>query len=1217
MKRRVAIAIALLCLAAVCAPAQEFRATISGHVFDASGGAVPSAKIQAVNTATNETNTATTDTSGSYTVPFLRPGVYKVTVTASGFKQSVKDDVTLQVAKVLAVDFNLEVGAVTESVEVSADALALETQTASRSGVVTTQQVAEMPLNARNPFMLGTMMPGVTFRGAAIWQRPFDNGAIAQWSVNGSRDSSTEFMMDGASNGGQMGSNNIAYVPVVDAVQEFTMQMNLYNAEYGRTGGGIMNVVLKSGTNTFHATGWEYMRRTQLDANTFQNNAIPASATNPSGGAPRPNHYLDQYGFQVEGPVYLPKLLPKDGKVKLFYLGTFENYREGTPNPLFVSWPTVDMRNGDFSKLTNASGQAITLYNPYDATLDASGNPVRKPFANNQIPASMMSPIAKAVTAYMPLPNQPTAAGNRYGTLNTYYPGYFDVDKFYNLILKFDWNFGDKHRAFFRHASNDRTEDRASNGIDNAPGTDGQQPFQRINDAYVADWVGTITPTFVLNARASYNRFIEKGFGRANEGFDVSKFGLPTSLISQLPSPIYFGRWNFYNGNSGTTSIYNPLGRGQSNNFTNTYQLSFNATKISGKHTMKAGLDIRQINYLQQNTGDILQFNSYSGYTQKSWNQADSTSGDPYATFLLGIPEGNSNYPLFPWWKQIYAAPYFQDDWKITRTLTLNLGVRIDFNQPAHEKWNRMNGPFDPKAKSSIAGQLSPASLAQYPQLANLSGSFTFAGVGGIPSTPANLNKKNWQPRIGFAYEMNPRLVMRGGVGLYYSNPTNDYFQSAGFFNTNYMVTAGDSPALQQPGRIPYTNVLANPYPDGIIAPTGSSAGSLTFAGKNNNWFDSNFKTPRVWSFSFGFQYQTSRNSNFEITYVGSRSQNLNMQKVYNIPSLDFRKQCNIQEGGSPSYCDANVTNPFKGIPAFKGTPFYLNDTISRFQLNRPFPQFNGDLTQLGRNDSNIWYNSVQLTYNLRLRGGLSLMTNYNFSKEVEKWGFNDPYRDVYQQGIYLNDRPHVFKFTTIYELPFGQGKKWGSGANGFTKKLISGWQATTFYTNQSGEPADLPGNVIQLKDPKTPGGGWDGSTDWKAYQPRAWNPCVLRQFNDGSIAPASFSLARGCGTDVSNYAWLQTASYAPRYTPSRSGQIRRHHAFSADASVTKMTNITERLRAQFGFEAFNLLNHNFFGRDQFVTDPTNPLFGTITPATVSTQNFLPRQIQIRMKLMW
>lgn len=1192
----------LLCVLASLATAQEFRATISGHVFDATGAAVPNAQIQAVNIATNETTTANTDNSGTYSLPFLRPGDYRLTATAAGFKQYQREHLTLEVGKIAGIDISLEVGSSTESVQVTAEAELLETQTASRGGVVNTQQVSELPLNARNPFMLGAMMSGVVFNGAAIWQRPFDNGAIAEWSINGSRNSSAEFMLDGASNNGQMGSNNIAYVPTVDSVQEFNVMSNMYNSEYGHTGGGILNVVLKSGTTSFHAVGYEYMRRTFLDANTFQNNAI---------GKPKSEHFLDQYGFQVDGPVYIPKFLKKDGRVKLFYLGGFENYREGTPNPLIVSYPEAEMRTGDFSKLVNAQGQPVTIYDPFNATLDSSGNPVRQPFPDNKIPANRINPIALALTKYMPLPNRPAPPGSRYANNNLSIPDYFDSDKFYNLILKFDWNFGDKNRAFFRHASNDRTEDRAGNGINNKPGTDGQQPFQRINDAYVVDWVTTVSPTFILNARVSYNRFIEKGFGAANAGFDVKSFGLPASLIASLPSPIYFGRWNFYSGNSGTSTVYNSLGRSQSNNFSNTYELSTNATKIWRSHTFKGGVDIRQINYETQNTGDILSFSGYSGFTQKIYNQSDSTSGDPYATFLLGIPDGSSNYPLFPWWKQWYAAPYFQDDWKVSRRLSLNLGLRWDLNLPEYEKHNRQNGPFDPNVSSPLASQFSADSLALYPQLKNLKGGYTFAGVNGIPSTPANKNLGNFQPRFGLAYQLRDRLVMRGGIGLYYSNPGNDYQQTAGFSTSTSLVNSLDG------GRTPIPNVISNPYPNGIVAPTNASLGALTFVGKNNDWFDSNFKTPKVWSFSYGFQFQVTRSSTIEASYVGSRSSNLNSQKAYNIPSLDFRKQCNIQEGGSPNYCDAQVPNPFKGIPSFIGTSFYSANTLSRFQMARPFPQFNGDVLQKGRNDSQIWYNSLQLNYNFRFSGGLNLLGNYTLEKQVERWGYNDPYNNVQQQSLYFLDHPQVIKLTAVYELPFGQGKHWLAGTHGFGKKLVSGWEVTTFFTDPlSGFPADLPGNVIQLKDPST-AAGWNGKTDWKAYQVRGWSPCVLKQQNDGSIAPQPYSIAAGCGTDQSQYVWMQTAGYAPRYTPPRSGQIRKQHAFTMDSSLLKMTQITERLRAQFGLEAFNIFNHNYFGRDGFNTDPNNPNFGTLFPSQVSTQNGFPRQVQIRMKLMW
>lgn len=1182
-----------LCFLASTMLAQEFRATITGRVLDPSGAAVPNVSIRAVNAANNETSTATSDSAGAYTIPFLRPGIYKLTATAQGFKVVNRENVTLQVSQIAGIDIALEVGAVTDTVNVTGEAALLETQTASRSGVVNSLAVSELPLNARNPFMLGTMMSGVVFRGAAIWQRPFDNGAIAQWSINGGRQSNNEFMMDGAPNNAQAGSNNIAYVPIVDAVQEFVVQQNSYDAQYGKTGGGVFNVVLKSGTTGFHATGWEFARRPWLDANTFQSNAVPQ----PSGiKNRRADHVLDQYGFQLDGPVYLPKLLKKDSAVKLFYLGSFENYREKTPGPLTNSYPEPEMRTGDFSKLRNATGAPITIYDPFGGSV-VNGDPVRNPFPGNRIPANRISPVASAVTRFMPLPNSVTTANLQYSTANHRLPNYVANDKFYNLILKFDWNFGDKHRAFFRHASNDRTEDRAVNGIDNAVGTNGQQPFQRINDAYVADWLWTATPTLVINVRGSYNRFIEKGFGRANTDFDLTSLGLPASLIRSLPGPTYFGLWQ----NSG----YSSLGRYQGLNFTNNYNLAANVTKISGSHTMKMGIDLRRIHFITQNSGNILQFDGQRSYTQRIWNQGEATAGDSYASFLLGAVTGSSNFPLYPFNRQWYFAPYFQDDWKVSRRLTLNLGFRWDYNGAPDEKWNRLNRGFDASVASPVAGQISPANLALYPSLRNLKGGFQFAGVNGNPTTVSKNDLNNFQGRIGAAFSVNDKTVVRGGYGLYYLNPTNDFLQTAGFSTNTPIVGSLDG------GRNPVPNLLSNPYPSGIAVPSGAGLGANTFVGRNNNWFNPNFVTPKVHQFSFGIQRQVSASASLDVSYVGSRSADLNTERAFNIPSLAFRKTCNPLEGGSVAFCDAQVPNPFQNIEAFRGTTYFTAANISRFNANRPFPQFNGDLLQQGRNESQIWYNSAQINYNQRVAGGLMIVTNYTFSKMVEKWGWNDPYADVQQQGLYFNDRPHFFKFTGIYELPFGKGKRFGAGANGVMQKLIGGWEVTSFYTNASGEPNDLPGNVIQLKDPRTK------TIDWKSNQVRGWSPCVARQFNDGTVTMQPYSISLGCSSNVADASWLMLPNYAPRSTPGRSGQIRKHHAFTLDSSILKNTQVTERLRIQFRAEAFNLFNHNYYGRDNFNTDPNNPNFGTVFPALVSTQNSNPRQVQLGIKAYW
>jgi hypothetical protein len=996
----------LFLLAEMAAFSQEFRATLSGHIVDISGNSIPGADIQAVNLANNEIASAKSDSNGNYTIPLLQPGDYRLVVSSPGFKQYVRDRLTLTVGQIAGVDATLQVGQVTERVEVLGQVELLDTQTASGGGTVDTKQVSELPLNARNPFMLGAMMSGVTFTGASIWQRPFDNGAIAQWIVNGGWQSNNEFLLDGAPNNAQMGLNNIAYVPIVDAVQEFRIQQNTFDAQYGKTSGGVMNVVLKSGGSEFHGAAWEFLRRTPLDANTFQNNAL---------GAKKSEHYLDQYGGQVSGPLYIPKLLKKEGRIKLFYLGSFENYREGTPNPLLLSYPEPEMRTGDFSELTDATGHPITIYDPMTAKYDASGNIVtpRQPFPGNIIPAGRISPVALAVSKYMPLPNT-TTAGQGYSFNDLSLPNYFDQDKFYNLILKFDWNFGEKNRVFVRHASNDRTENRAVNGII-GPGEDGQQPFQRINDAYVVDWVSTFTPTFILNVRASYNRFIEKGYGGANQDFDLSQLGLPSSLINQLPQPAYFGSWQI-NG-------YQNMGRYRSINTTNDYSFNASITKVLGAHTLHTGIDLRQNQYLIGDTGNILEFTVDGSYTQNQWNQSNGVSGNSYASFLLGYQNPNTNagtattpsvnYPAYPFFRQWYIAPFLQDDWKVNRKLTLNLGLRYDINQPPSEKHNRLNGPFDPYVNSPIASMISPAMLALYPQLANLRGGMTFAGVNGVSTLASGTRFYNIQPRAGFAYSFTPRFVLRGGYGRYFLNPTNDYLRYNGFSNVTNMVTSLDG------GRTPIPNAIGNPYPSGIKAPPGASLGALSYAGNSFNWFDPNFRVPDSNQISFGFQYAVTHASTLDIKYVGNFIRNLQTNGGYDEPDLAARKTCNVLEGGNPAYCDAQVANPFYGLAPFAGTSLGTSPTVSRWQMMRPYPQYTG-LTQYGRNDGFVHYHSLQVNYNYRFRGGLTLVSNYTFSKQVEKWGFNDLQAGVIQQGLYTQDRPHVVKITPVYELPFG-----------------------------------------------------------------------------------------------------------------------------------------------------------------------------------------------------
>src|SRR5579864_424245 len=373
---------------------QEFRATVTGHVLDSSGAAMPRVTVQLVNLATNETAVAVTNSQGIYSLPLLPPGSYRLTAEAPGFKKYVRDKVVLNVGDVVGIDIRMEVGEASESITVSAEAMSLQTESADHGLVVDQKRVTELPLNARNPFMLALLAPGVNFSGNQIYQRPFDNGAIADWTVNGGLDRKNEFLLDGAPNNAQAGGNNIALVPPVDSVQEFKIQTNSYDAQYGKSSGGIMNVSLKSGTNEFHGTLYEFMRRNALDANTFQNNAA---------GQPKSGHFLDQYGGAIGGPIIFPKIY--NGKDKSFFFFNYEGYREGTPTPLTLSVPQPEWLTGDFGKLVDSQGRKITIYDPVGATINADGSVTRKPFSLNQIPGSRLNGIAQKLLSFMAKPN--------------------------------------------------------------------------------------------------------------------------------------------------------------------------------------------------------------------------------------------------------------------------------------------------------------------------------------------------------------------------------------------------------------------------------------------------------------------------------------------------------------------------------------------------------------------------------------------------------------------------------------------------------------------------------------------------------------------------------------------------------------------------------------------------------------------------------------------
>jgi hypothetical protein len=1167
---------------------QEFRATVNGRVTDPSGLAVPGVTVTVQNLQTNEAASAVTGDTGNYAIPFLRPGVYSVSAELPGFKKFMRDQVTLSVGQTATIDVQLEVGEVTEAVTVTSEAPLLDQSKADRGMVIDNKRVTEIPLNARNPFMLSTLVPGITYNGPAIYQRPFDNGAIADWSINGGQNRNNEFLLDGAPNNSIQGGNNLAYVPTVDSVEEFKIITNSYDAQYGRTAGGVINVSLKSGTNRPHGTVYEFMRRQWLDANFLQIN----SQYTPTPGHPKPpksGHFLDQYGFEFDAPVSIPKLY--DGRDKTFFMVAFEKYKEGTPNPATLTYPDDRQINGDFSQLKDKNGNLITVYDPATGK-DVNGQWVRDPFPRNVIPTNRIDPIAKKLLSFYPKPNFQTPGSDPWRDNYSFVPN-IAFDTFHNFSTKVDQVIGEKDKVFFRYGYNLRAENRFFNAITSGPAQDGQLPLERQNHTGVFDWVRTFNPNLVLNVRISGNRYVELARSDPGLGFDATQLGFPKSLADQLPIKM-FPRIN--------VADYTNIGRGSfTDEPTNVFGFQPNVAIIRGTHTIRTGLDMRLTQYarlVSDNAGMRFEFNRT--FTQKNFDRSDALSGNSIASMLLGAPAGgaidNNAFPIFMW---KYYAPWIQDDWKVTPRLTLNLGLRWDLSSPIKERYNRENRGFDPSVLNPITSKIDQTKFPGF----QVKGGFGFAAVGGNPVYPWDWDKNNIQPRVGVAYRLNEKTVIRGGIGQYYLNPTGTGVRN-GFSIQTPLVGSLDG------NRTPLYN-LANPFPDGVAQPPGSALGLLTFLGRGPSFSSVHYKLPYVFNFSLGVQRQLPWNSRMELSYVGSRTLKEQSQwNGYNEPSAAFRKLCDVTQGGSASFCNQLLPNPFFQVPGFEGTGRFTGTTISRFDLNRPFPQFTG-FTEFERNDGKVWYDSLQIFAEKRMSSGLALAGTYTFSKMIELGNnggnaFLDDIAKTLNKSVYFTDRPHRITMSGVYELPIGQNKLLLGNVNRFVDLVVGGWEMAGAYIFNSGRPWDLPGNTWYVKNAKNP----DLSLDGRIIQGAI--PCVSQMDNSGKVTMLSYSVAAGC-TEPN---FIVRPSFTERTIPLRDSHIRRPHFHQFDMNFAKNNRITERIKLQLRVELYNVFNTPMYDERNYVNDPFNTQFGQINKDSTRQSNF-PRFIQLAAKIVF
>ncbi len=1138
---RIVLSLAVVCLAV--APAQEFRGTLSGRVTDQQNAGIPGARVSVNSKDTGARSQTLTAADGSYTIPFLPPGKYTVSAEAPSFKTYLNTEVSVTTNERQRLDIQLEIGRVDQSVTVSAEAGMLQTNTASTGQVINQHQIDNMPMNGRTPLVLAQLAFGVTPNSDPKFARPFDNSGPSDFSMGGAPSRSNELLLDGAPD--TTGNSRVAYNPPVDAVQEVKVETFQSDAAYGHTGGGTVNVVLKGGTNTVHGAAYEFNQVSALAATPFFTNR---------SGQKKPAGNFNQWGINAGGPIWVPKIF--NGRDRVFWYFAYEGIRDSFPEPLTSTVPTQAERNGDFSALLDV-GANYQLYDPTTGVKQGS-RVTRLPFPNNMIPQDRISPIAKAYLQFYPLPNQPGRADGQ----DNYLANSVRRDNYNSEIGRLDFNISDRHKFFWNFRHNDRLEDRGNRFANIATGNF----LSRINWGTMIDDVYTFSPTWLLNTRLNWTRFTE-GNARPSDGFDFTSLGFPQYLAAAsaknvLPT-LDFDKFTDIGSSGGSITPFDI------------FQIFATATKISGSHSLKFGLDLRESRESSANYG-----NSSGSYQFRSDlvrgpldNSPGSPLGQDFASFLLGYPTGGSFDVNTTRTNQAkYMALFVQDDFRALSNLVLNLGLRFEHEFATTERFNRSVNGFDFSTPSPIAQQ-AEAAYAAHPVAGlpvsdfNVNGGLLFAGPG-----RRELYDTSWgyfSPRFGFAWTpagVGGKTVIRGGGGMFVFPIGTTGLNQTGFSQSTPILGASATGGLRP------TSTLADPFPTGIAQPTGSSLGLETYLGRGVSFYNPNPKNPYSLRWTFDVQRQLGRGMVVELGYTGNHSVHLPIdQQLDYLPeqylsTSPFRDQAVIDRNS------ANVPNPFAGL--LPGTNMN-GSTISFSQLVRAYPQFTS-VNMQRLNDGSSYFHGLQARFEKRYAHGLQFLMNYQFARTIESLSRLNDFGPIEKRPASI-DRPHRFVTSASYELPFGIGKPFGGDTGPVITRVIGGWVVNGIYSYESGRPAGSWGDVIYS----------GGPLNWDA------------RGVDGAFDTTQFN--RNSKEQLSNHV---------RVFPTYFGNLRNDATNNVDLSVLKNTDITERVKLQFRVEAFNAFNHAVFNGPQL--NPTSSNFGTIT----SVSN-LERHIQMGLRMTW
>lgn len=1205
-----------------------YQAQIRGTVLDASSAVVVNATITITNDATGVAQTTHTNESGLYFIVGLRPAVYTIKAESTGFRAAEKKNIVLQVDQQTTVDFTLHPSTISQTMEVTSTAPLLDTESATLGTEVTSEYVKEIPLINRSFFGLTFLSGGVTEVAGSGTQDNYPSGT--NFISNGQRNATAEVRLDGAlisaPEQGEGGNSNVYYEPMVESVQEFKVQNNSFSAEFGNNGGTVVNMVLKSGTNAFHGSAWYFLQRSQLNARDFFNPA-------PN---PKPDSKRDQAGFSLGGPIR---------KNRTFFFVDFEKVRFDSAFANVATVPTMAERatNPDFSATATNIYDPTTCGNPCNqrAQVQYNGTP-------NIIPASEVDPIGRGILNLYPQPNVPGG-----GEFNNYIFSGLAHSPDYQFDIKIDHQISDAQRIsgrYSREASNNYTPYFLGDGFDNNGSGDGigHTPTTAQNGGIEYTW--TLNPRTVWTNHLAVDRVheVETPNIPTITSFNATqqKNGAPplpsvfqqANGVDRMPA-IYMSGASLAGGAQTSADLFDQCCLNTT--FAHTLVSYSSQLVISkGRHLIKIGGEQRLFynNFFQppDPTG-ALNFTDYvtSPTPNSETDSSGNLTGNPFASLLFGYADNINPYASEPTALIVYPSVanksketgfYIQDDWKATSKLTLNLGLRYEWSSPYSERYNRLQfSNFS--ADTGVSLDLSSAQAALQSVGVNFPSSMELHGTTEFPTSSRRTvptYRKDIGPRLGFAYSIDLKTVVRGGAGIYFgmSPVTNFQYTGTAFRQTATMFFTNNNFGSQ-------SATLENPFPTGFTGPQGKTYGALANWGysNNNDLGTTAARDADLYQWNLGIQRELPSDIVLGVDYVAGRSTHLPWAGTNNRDFIPSTLLAQISAAVTPTdptcsadscvsnFLQTSVNNPFYSMftpPCASGPCFnepdslYSKPQIPLGYLLNPYPQFTGDFEGLMLEEASSWYNAMQIRFQKRTTHHVSFEGSYTVSKATDNssagrnnWvgslsGGTPQQLDNLkaEHSISANDAPQRLAAAVVVDLPVGRNMLIGGNMNRALDAVVGGWSIATLVTEQSGQPMAISDAFGRLAN---------GSQRPNVVCPQVRSGLSMRDVAlSWESTPLSF-FNSNCFADPGD----QTPGNAPRYF---SG-LRVNGIHNFDMNIYKSFVPKEGMKIDVRAEIFNLANHPRFGAPD--TGFGDAAFGQISG---TANGYSPRAFQFGVR---